>query len=323
MAMKVDFGPRIGADPELFVIARKGEQYKKNTVIPVFGLGIGGTKDEPRKVSLDEVKNYVYLPNSEDFTKHGFFGYQEDNVMFEFNIPATTAAGTFETSINGFLAWANDKLFTPKGLMAAHHLNHYEFPEKMIQHPLAQTIGCDPDFNAYEPAPKRQRKPFEITDLGNKRFCGGHLHVQYNWNNVPRHAFVRLLDIVVGLAFLSHDRQGDRRKFYGLAGLYRPKEYGVEYRTPSNFWLNTKWDRGGDHSLKHKVASNVLALAGQANNNPDDLEAVMKSIPWGDVQNAINQENVALASEIHRHIMTFFPFQFFHLHGSNRAKKAV
>src|SRR5438132_14188438 len=100
MADKVDFGPRLGADPELFVIAKKGEEFGKNTIIPICGR-IGGTKTNPIWVPKGTLTSYIRL----DERGKGDFGYQEDNVMFEFNIPGVVSSDYFQHAITGYLAY--------------------------------------------------------------------------------------------------------------------------------------------------------------------------------------------------------------------------
>lgn len=53
------------------------------------------------------------------------------------------------------------------------------------------------------------------------------------------------MDLHLGVPSLVLDKDTERRKLYGKAGAFRPKPYGVEYRTLSNFWIwseeNIKW----------------------------------------------------------------------------------
>ena len=121
MAEKVDFGPRVGADPELFLIAKKGEEFAKNTVVPVFGK-FGGTKTDPIKVKPDQLAKLGFITKW-DPNCVGGFAYQEDNAAFEFNIPAASTSEHFSQFINGFLAWADTTLLTPLNLMFAYNLS--------------------------------------------------------------------------------------------------------------------------------------------------------------------------------------------------------
>jgi len=107
----------------------------------------------------------------------------------------------------------------------------------------AKELGCDPDYNAYtllpNPRPDGER-PF--------RTAAGHVHV--GWGaDIPvdnsEHmeicaSFVKMMDATVGMYMTFIDREPRRRELYGKAGAFRPKSYGVEYRTPSNAWI---WNR--------------------------------------------------------------------------------
>ena len=56
---------------------------------------------------------------------------------------------------------------------------------------------------------------------------------------------VQALDIILGLESVILDKDARRKEMYGKAGAFRFKDYGVEYRTLSNFWIkddnNIKW----------------------------------------------------------------------------------
>lgn len=286
-SMKVDFGPRIGADPELFVSNKEGR------ITPVCGL-VGGTKSNP--IPVDPT---LLIPNGMKNVRmkgsEGVFAYQEDNVAFEFNIPACATAESFMYSINGMIAWLHNFLAT-KGLSPVFQ-NRHAFSPLDLMHPLAAEIGCSSDNDAYAQPGRFERQPFQIHDLGLHRFCGGHIHVQYNKNNVPPHIFAQFMDVVACLPFLSWDKQQERRKFYGKPGIYRDKPYGIEYRTLSNFWLKDEFRK-----YLGVLGENVLQLALAANGGEKQLKGAYKQIPWYDVQSAINRENPKEAEEIVQHV---------------------
>jgi hypothetical protein len=114
-------------------------------------------------------------------------------------------------------------------------------------HEEAREFGCDPDFDAYIGA---ANPPGPDADTHYFRYSGGHIHIGANNFNVsevkfafePKRIlkFIQLMDIIVGVPMVLIDRdEGNiaRRELYGRAGCYRQQSYGVEYRTPSNFWL--------------------------------------------------------------------------------------
>jgi hypothetical protein len=295
-----DHGPRLGADPELFV-----QDLDGNTV-PVCGK-IGGTKETPLIINhLIEAQYGIEggRRNREGVDKSGNYAIQEDNVMLEFNIPAYKDGSYFHEAITKILTVLENTVLPQQGIRAKYEVMHTFKPEDIAPFPQAFTIGCLADMDAYsengvyDPVTKTsvgfERPPFNAAHFGNHRFCGGHLHVQYNHNNVPRHIFAQFMDLVAELPFLRWDKQKMRRMFYGQPGLYREKPYGIEYRTTSNFWLfkpfRDKW--------LGQLTENIYLLARTANTNPEMLKGIYSRIDWAEVQNAIKSEDAKLADDL-------------------------
>jgi len=120
--------------------------------------------------------------------------------------------------------------------------------------PEARRFGCAPDFNAYTrstntPEMDASRHPF--------RYAGGHIHIGLSENKYrePNDAYlkvcqteeghlrvVKLFDLLVTIPTLLLDNSPGairRRAKYGKAGCFRPTTYGIEYRTPSCWWLRS------------------------------------------------------------------------------------
>ena len=113
----------------------------------------------------------------------------------------------------------------------------------------AKFLGCTPSFNAYG------RETKEVNGLEYRiRTAAGHLHLGLPSIDNGHHKFsagapkidparlTRLLDITLGIPSVMIDKdpnQRERRKLYGKAGEYRLPSYGLEYRTLSNFWLQS------------------------------------------------------------------------------------
>ena|SRR5687768_15964370 len=67
-----------------------------------------------------------------------------------------------------------------------------------------------------------------------------HIHISYEKPDYGVSIeLIKALDIFVGLPSVLQDEDKERRKLYGKAGAYRFKKYGVEYRTPGNYWIFT------------------------------------------------------------------------------------
>lgn len=119
--------------------------------------------------------------------------------------------------------------------------------------PEARIFGCMPDFNAYT----RGTNTSEI-DASNHpyRYAGGHIHVgvsssylkpgdrEYNLAKTEEGHLevIKFFDYVSGPILLLMDKSPEskrRRSLYGSAGCFRPTPYGIEYRTPSCWWLKS------------------------------------------------------------------------------------
>lgn len=205
----------LGTDSEVF-FTKDGKPF------PAIGL-VGGTKKRPKKCGVGHV--------------------QEDNVMAEFNTPPATNRKQWMTVVPKMVETVRalakrkgcDLLIEPSAM----------FEQELLTHRQAQEVGCEPDFNAWT---LQENERIDPIHLGNMRTAGGHVHL--SWRNPDRHPMyriqvVRALDIYLGLPSVLLDHDQMRRNHYGQLGAFRPKKYGVEYRTLSNFWLKspayTQW----------------------------------------------------------------------------------
>lgn len=203
----------IGADPELFLVNNHGSFV---SAIDKFG----GTKAEPKKI--DDLGTAV----------------QEDNVAVEYNIIPSATQEEFVQ--NNFIAikYIEDRA-AELGLRTS-FVASAKFSEEQLTDMRAITFGCEPDYNVWEN--KYQTPPALEEDNWNLRTAGGHIHVGYkNPSESASIELVKALDIFVGLASVRYDQDVIRRSRYGKAGACRFKPYGVEYRTPSNFWTKHRF----------------------------------------------------------------------------------
>lgn len=203
----------IGADPEFFLRDKETGKF-----VSAYGM-IEGTKKDPQKVENGAV--------------------QVDGMALEFNIDPARTEDEFVRNIYSVLEQLH-KMIPDKYEFVFESVAHFDKDYIRNQPEVARQLGCEPDFNAYT------HKPNPTPDANvDFRTASGHIHV--GWTNGqdvadPEHIeacemLVEQLDSYIGLASVVLDPVSIRRSLYGKAGAYRPKPYGVEYRTPSNTWL--------------------------------------------------------------------------------------
>ena len=203
----------IGADPEIFV-SRDGK------LVSAHGL-IKGSKHDPLKVNRGAV--------------------QVDGMALEFNIDAADSEQAWMDNINGVMEILASMV--PGYKLECIPVADFGFEYIRSQPEEAKELGCDPDYDAYtvdvNPRPNGEL-PF--------RSAAGHIHfgLPETGNDAPVNdadyiawlaAKVRELDFYLGLPSLFYDNDTKRLELYGKAGAFRPKKYGMEYRTLSNQWL--------------------------------------------------------------------------------------
>lgn len=196
----------IGADPEFFLLNKNTGKY-----VPAVGL-IGGTKDEPIPISD---KGHCI---------------QEDNVMVEFNVPASNDSKQFYKDVQFVLD--HIKKMVPENFELAVHASAF-FETRDLQTEQALTFGCEPDFNVWT-------GEANMVSIANPllRSAGGHVHIGYDKpDETTSLTIIAHLDLFLGVPSILLDKDTERRKLYGKAGAYRLKKYGCEYRVLSNFWI--------------------------------------------------------------------------------------
>lgn len=271
----------LGADPEFFVGMPGPGASKTLRPIPVCGL-LGGTKKEPRVIGAElDYKGYAA---------------QEDNVMAEYNIPAQTGASSFASSVAVGHQLVMREIHRHKAGVQRMRQSGVMFKYSILDvTPQASQFGCEPDYDAYLRGDYAEAVAPHVLRVkgGEMRYAGGHIHI--GWGivpDMPPHVMANFFDAYAYLPILHMDPQEGRRKLYGSAGRYRPKSYGIEYRTPSNFWIHDTDTASfvGKHFLN--VAYSLAYL------HPAYLQQVYKTIPWADVKEAINNEDMDKASAL-------------------------
>ena len=246
----------VGADPELFLVDVNGK------FISSIGK-IGGSKEKPLAIGNG-------------------CAIQEDNVAVEFNIKPASQVTEFRESIEYALGELTRRAAEQNLLLNISASK--SFDEDQLMHRRARRFGCDPDFNAWTGLDNDAQH----SEDPNLRSCGGHVHIGCS-DSLNKKQLARWCDVKLGLySVLEDETEGSarRREIYGKAGAFRPKIYGIEYRTLSNYWLSTQkfmtcifW--------RAKIATKMV----EEGNVLSDDDGVV-------IQDAINNGNKELAKKL-------------------------
>ncbi len=265
----------LGSDPEFFF--RDPESGLFVSAIP----HIAGTKHEPQ--DLPEGGNV-----------------QRDNVAVEIGTDVAMAddPNDWVQSLHNALQGLHG--VTPTGLELA-VVPSATFPQDQLEHEEAQRFGCDPDFCAWRVA---QNDPPMATDT-KFRSCGGHVHVgckmSLDAEPFADTAFldgfegkldtVKAMDTFLGTMFTILDADEAavaRRELYGKAGCHRPTDYGIEYRSLSNFWMRSPYTA----KLVQTLTNDALVMVKE-----NSLNDLIGTIGGDKIQKVINTGDATMATK--------------------------
>lgn len=207
-------GFKFGCDPELFVKNKEGVYVSAEGLIP-------GTKAEPFKVNRGAV--------------------QVDGMAAEFNIDPVDNFADWNQNIATVLSQLQAML--PDGF-TLDYAPAVRFDKEVFDSSpdIAKELGCTPDFNAWTGS---VNPPPELPDDPYLRTASGHIHIGWTEGEdvtnlqhlINCQDLVKQFDWYLGAWSCTQDTNPERRKLYGQAGACRYKDYGVEYRVLSNFWI--------------------------------------------------------------------------------------
>lgn len=201
----------VGADPEIF-IGQNGKFVSAHGKIP-------GNKQQPYLVEKGAV--------------------QIDGMALEFNIDPAHNLEEFKGNLRHVESILAEMVGPDYDFLTQTSVHFDKEFLKSIPRENAM-LGCSADYNGWtldeNPSPKS--KQF-------MRTVGGHIHIggfgqddYYEWDYFKLCARIaRALDETIGVYSLFWDKDDSRRDMYGKAGSFRPKPYGMEYRTLSNAWI--------------------------------------------------------------------------------------
>ena len=199
-----------GSDPEFMIV--KDGKYKS-------AIGI----------IQGDVENRIKIRGHE---------FYYDNVLAECAIKPSRskseAVANFSECLQLYAEMAHPFQLVPQ---AAQHYDREE-----LQHPDAKKVNCEPEFCPYTMS--MAKGPVEEILYGTLRTCGGHIHLGNESLTEGNNGVMAMymMDLFLGVPSLWLDKDptsGIRREMYGAAGRYRVKNYGMEYRSLSNFWLQS------------------------------------------------------------------------------------
>ena len=211
----------IGADPEFALINNNEEFVSAISILP------------DKKRAKKEKGNKFYY----------------DNVLAEIGLKPSGSKVEFIENIKNSL----QSLKSMIGKNSIKIQASMEYSDEELKHKKSYDAGCFSEISAYTGKqivfPKefisKDKKTRHMMHVTNIRTAGGHIHLgseQLVKDDNALYYTVKMLDLFLGVTdlFINKDETSKRRrKIYGQVGSFRTPEYGVEYRTLSNYWLSS------------------------------------------------------------------------------------
>jgi hypothetical protein len=281
--------PSIGGDPEFFIVAPGSKIMNADRFLP--------GKEEP-----------IILKNGrEGRTSRIYF----DGIQGEIAIAWDTCRDALVTVMSDCLRNLVGKIPKDHTLSMAPCVKVSKEIIKSAD-PEARRFGCMPDFNAYTltvntPEMDASKHPY--------RYAGGHLHLGISSPNTKCQKelhllheeghieIVRWLDLMISIPtfFLNNDESAKiRRTKYGKAGCFRPTPYGIEYRTPSAWWLRSPMTMSLIYGFA-RIAWEMATLSISSSKNAPTFKDLILSeteIKENDVRGALDEGDEKSISEI-------------------------
>jgi hypothetical protein len=174
--------------------------------------------------------------------------------------------------------------------------------------PQDKLLGCQPSLNIYGPRPINVEEGYRVRSAGGHLHIGGPMILDYV-SKIKNHAwgrFVALADLLVGIpsVLLDTSNQKLRRECYGRAGEYRIQDWGIEYRTLSNFWMwsytltSLVWSLMRLALAIHLGTSKIQDLYAIPDNHDKWAPDLLSRFNGEEIQSAINNSDQKRAEEI-------------------------
>jgi len=237
--------PAVGTDGEFFLMDAGGNAISSE------GL-IGGRKENP-----------VLCDGG---------GYLEDCVTVEINpdpVPASVGAAQFSTNIQKCIDEVTRKAANLDLSIDITPVKLFQ-PEQLVTTQALES-GCSPTYDIWS---NSRIRAIDISE-SNNRYAAGDIHLSWPLPDdrklrvLQAKTIVKYMDVVVGLNEVANTPHNERVSAgFGNPGIHRLTKYGVEYKTPSNFWLISDVRRRWVFDTSIQIIRDVI-------DNPDHYKAFL------------------------------------------------
>lgn len=249
------------------------------------------------------------LPNKDNALLINGNKLYHDNVLAEINVKVSNNLEETLVNIHQCLKDLDNYIYDKKILIKS----AANYPESELLDEEAIKVCQNSEWDAY--TLNCNLPPKDIIKNTCFRTAGGHIHVGNNTikNDMIKKLYcIRMMDLFVGIPSIIIDKDKsseERRKIYGKAGSHRLTDYGVEYRTLSNFWYKSPKHVELIYSLTKFAIDFVIS------NKHNKFWSVDENICYGYdticIQKAINEKDLNLTDNFLTFISNYLPKKLF------------